>query len=279
MKILMTGATGYIGSVFADEFLNLGCSLANIGRTAQKDKRVINYSLTENYFDILESYKPDVIIHLAASFDNKDINAIIDTNIKLPLKLLEANSKTAKAKFLYIGTYWSFGDKSMPDVPIDLYSSAKKSFESFMSYYREYKNIDCVNIVLYGTYGQYDNRGKLLDYLIDCAKNKVEVNITEGKQNLNLIDVNALADEVYRLICMKRSSSNYLIASDKEYTPREMVSIISKYHELNVNFGAKKYRDIELMNPFYPENFERIIIKDELEEHIRLKFGVPNGKD
>jgi CDP-paratose synthetase len=276
MKILMTGATGYIGNVFTSVILKLGCSLANIGRTSHKDKRVINYLFTDSYLDILKSYQPDVIIHLAASFDNINIDSIIDINIKIPLKLLEANSKTVKAKFLYIGSYWSFGDKNSPGIPIDLYSSSKKSFESFMDYYREYKAVECVNVILFGTYGKSDNRGKLLDYLINSAKNKTEVNLTEGKQKLNLVSVNDLANEIYKLIRLKSSFPNYLIASNKEYTPRDIVSLISKYSKLDVNFGVKKYRDVELMNPSYPIAFEEIIIKDRLEEYIAQSFGALN---
>lgn len=279
MKILMTGGTGYVGGALAKELLKNGCSLANIGRNKHKDNRVINFLLSENFVDILKSFKPDVIIHLAASFDNKNIDSIIDVNIKLPLKLLEANSETVRAKFLYIGSYWSFGDKRSPEVPIDLYSSAKKSFESFMEYYREYKAIDCINVVLFGTYGTSDNRGKLLDYLINCAQNEVVVSLTEGKQKLNLVNVNDLAHEIYKLIKLQNTSSNYLIASNREYTPRDIVSLISKYSKIEVDFGAKKYRDVELMNPRYPMSFEKIMIKDRLEEYIAQNFGVLNGKN
>jgi len=272
LKYLLTGGTGYVGNALVSRLLASGNSVANIGRRTHLDERVINFDISYCFSSILNEFEPDVIIHIAASFGKKGLDELISVNLMTPLKLLEANTNTVQARFITIGSYWQLGDLGLPGVPIDLYSASKKSFESFLDYYSVYKGIDCIQLTLYGTYGKFDHRGKLLDYLLDSVKINKLVELTPGEQKLNLLYILDVVDEIIKISKQKgeydfRCRS---IRSDRDYSVKDLVKIISTFKYLKADFSAAEYREVELMTPIY--NADDIIIKDGLHEYLKFHF-------
>lgn len=273
MKYLLTGGTGYVGNALITRLVESGHFVANIGRRKHLDERVVNFDISNCFISIINEFKPDVIIHIAASFDNSNIDELILVNTITPLKLLKANADTIKARFITIGSYWQFGDLNTPDIPIDLYSASKKSFESYLDYFSVYKGVDCLELILYGTYGKFDNRGKLLDYLLESAKMDKFVELTPGEQKLNLLYVVDVADQIIK-VSKQTNKYNYRvrsIRSDKDYSVQELVRIISTFKYLQADFSAIEYREVELMNPIYKD--DDIILKDSLYEYLECQFG------
>jgi len=268
MKVLICGGTGYIGNTVCNQFLNKGNVVANIGRNKHPNKDVSSFDINENFENVIDDFLPDVIIYLAASFDNSDPEEVIQVNITIPLQLMVANSEH-KAKFIYIGSYWEFGSSNNEGIPIDLYSASKKSFCNFLDYFKTYCQFKCIHIVLYGTYGENDGRGKLLDYIIKQAVNNQKIRMTPGEQLLNLCAVHDVAKELYK-ICIDETedADEILICSEKEYSPKDLINIIKKQMDVEVDFGAIRYRKVELMKPIYPKSYKNIVLKDKIEDYI-----------
>ena len=78
LRIIVTGASGYIGSQLVKKLDSIGCDLAIIKRDNSdltainniKDKLNIYVydNSTECVIDIFENFKPDIIVHLASLF-------------------------------------------------------------------------------------------------------------------------------------------------------------------------------------------------------------------
>ena len=258
INVLLTGGSGFIGYSFTLYLRTIGFNVGWIGRnetSADVAWIEIDCDLEIN----IKRFKPDYVVHLAAVFDNNNVTNIVECNITLPLRILEAIKDQENAKFIYIGSYWQFGDKKTPGIPIDLYSSTKSSFSKYVDYYHEYHNVNAIELVLYGTYGPTDRRMKILDLLIHNALNSNELSLSPGEQQLNLVHVDDICDAIFKCferLNMKSAHEHFGVFSDNEYNLIELSELVSRVLGIqpNVDFGAKDYRDIEIFTPIY--NYE-----------------------
>jgi nucleoside-diphosphate-sugar epimerase len=269
---MIYGGTGYIGSMLVNALVETNNVVANVSRKRIVNDNVVNYPYEGDVKSIISNFKPEKIIYLSSSFNNCDILDIVNVNIKKPLEILQYLESNSEIEFVYIGTYWQFGDSCNKNCPIDKYSASKKAIISFFDYYNNYTNVSCKEIVLHGTYGQSDKRGKLLDYLIDKVKVMEDIDITDGRQELNLVNVQSVCDAVFDIISNYKSKK-IQIKSNLNYTPRSLIEILKSYSDVSVNFGAVEYRDIELMKLWDNPEYVPYIIEDEVEMFIKSKLN------
>ncbi|KIF50402.1 hypothetical protein H735_24975 [Vibrio owensii CAIM 1854 = LMG 25443] len=277
MKVLIFGGSGYIGGELINRLLSYGYEVGNVSRRPVNIAPVAEFSFDEDIESVLDRFEPQEIIYLSACYNNENINEIIDVNIRKPLEIIERIRRISNCNFTYIGSYWQFGDATHKGCAIDAYSASKGALVSFFDYYNTYTSVRCREIVLYGTYGEYDNRGKLLDYLLKMAKIGEKIEITEGEQELNLSEVG----EVCKVIIeqFKNTKNNKIqIKSSSNYSPKQLVDIINKNINIEVEFGAIPYRDVELMNLWDNKDYESVIIQDKIEDYIRSKLLIPSKK-
>lgn len=272
MRFLVFGGTGYIGNKLILKLIKLGFVIGNVSRRCSLIPSVINYNIRDDLKYIISEFNPDKIIYLSACFDNSNIDEIIDVNIKIPLDILKTLKGNSQVDFNYIGSYWQFGDQSYPNIPIDLYSASKKAIVSFFDYYNTYTSLTCNEIVLYGTYGESDGRGKILDLLINTSKNKTEIDLSPGMQVLNLSNVEDVCEKIIKITLHNCYRKN-IIKSDKDYTLVDIIDIISSISEVKVNIGSKKYREVELMNSVDNVDYVYHIIPDNISSYIKMRFN------
>ncbi|ETT07710.1 NAD-dependent epimerase/dehydratase family protein [Providencia alcalifaciens] len=264
MKILVFGGTSYIGSALISLLIKNGDTAINISRKEYKGIR--NYPFDFNLDELIKNELPDKIIYFSTCFDNSDINAIVNTNILKPLETINIATQH-KIKTFFIGSYWQFGDIKNTGIPIDLYSSSKKAFSSFIEYYNTYENANCTEIVLYGSYGVNDGRGKIIDLLIENTKNKIPTDLSKGEQQLNLSNVDNIVEVIYNILSMDNIEDKIEIKSSKNYTLNEIATIFINKYGSKINLGEKKYRKAEVFH--MPENnYKSIYINDTLLEYI-----------
>lgn len=269
MRILIYGGTGFIGNHLSTHLIKQGHTVGNVSRTHSTIESIANFTADSELTSAISAFKPDKIIYLAASFDNNDIQENITVNITMPLRVLQAIESTGAIEFIFTSSYWQLGNDQI-EVPIDIYSAAKKSMSDFLTFYNTYTNVCCKEILLYGVYG--DRQGKLLDDLILSAINNQKIQLTEGRQQLNLVHIDDLCNAVTAKI-LPSKNNKFTVQSSREYTPRELVSLIDIEKKLTVEWGSKPYRKVELMHPRYPSEYKKIIIKDRLPQYIKNKLA------
>lgn len=182
---------------------------------------------------------PDIVIHLAATYDSNNLSKLLESNLELPLRLTSVMQSfpCEKRKLIYAGSYWQNGDSRNPGVPIDLYSATKSSIKKYIDYYCTYKDFRAIELVLYGTFGKSDNRGKLLDSLIESAISGGSLDLSPGKQKLNLVHIDDICDGFLNAIgrldqdC-ERASESFALAAIKEFSIEDLVALVSE--RLNV---------------------------------------------
>ena len=259
---MISGAGGFLGKNLVKKLVAAGQQVACFYRDNKKNgssSLISYYQYGDSYKKVVRAitdFSPDVVIHTAAVYDPFLVDDLIGCNITLPLKMLEACKNVGNVHFIYMGSYWQFGEAGTNNIPIDLYSASKLAFESMVDYYAIRKSVFSTELVLYGMYGENDARHKLLDQLIYAAQNNLSLDLTKGEQYLNLLHVDDVSNAVIMVSKMLPKDiyhQKYCVSSENEYTIKELVNKIEQYsrNKLNVNWGAMPYRENEIFVPLY----------------------------
>jgi nucleoside-diphosphate-sugar epimerase len=266
-NIVITGATGFVGSNLTKYFLNLNyevnlivrpnSDLSNLNMTYSS----LNLFRYDNDINGLISFfkvtKPKCIIHLASNFIAEhnflQIDNLISSNITFGLHLLEAMKEASVKTLINTGTSWQhFKDEEYN--PVNLYAATKQSFESLIEYYVQAEDFKVITLKLFDTYGENDSRLKLINLLNQFAKDGTELKLSPGDQMINLVHISDICNAFNVAIKLIESQTNrshqkYFIKHPISYTLKEVISIFEEVlqKKINIIWGGKSYRKREVM--------------------------------
>ncbi|GHU71043.1 CDP-abequose synthase [Bacteroidia bacterium] len=212
MKILITGATGFVGTTLIPYLSAKGMSdLCLLIRNPQKAEQLFK-GLPLQFIHLQETgwrekvidYNPDVVLHLATLFNTRSDaeNAIklIDSNLTFSTLLLEAISHTQCTHFINIGTFTEFLYGAGEYFANNLYSATKTALRPIIRFYQTQSAWKWVNVIVYSPYGRKNQQKKVLDFMVDAMDSPTSVNFSQGEQILDFIHVDDMADFFYTLL-------------------------------------------------------------------------------
>lgn len=203
MKILITGAAGFIGSTLTTKLLALNHSVVGIDNlndyysVTLKEARLkllVNHNFTFYKADledndvitgIFKKEKPDTVINLAAQagvrYSLENPRAYIDSNIVGFINILEACRHNEVQHLIYASSSSVYGaNTSLPfsvhdniDHPLSLYAATKKANELMAHTYSSLYNIPTTGLRFFTVYGPWGRP--------DMALFMFTKNIIEGK--------------------------------------------------------------------------------------------------
>lgn len=257
-RILITGATGFLGSYLAKALLANGFDVVALKRKTSSLHRIESirskisfYDIEEFDFDTLFSIenKIDAVIHTAAVYgrDGESASEIFATNTIFPLGLLDAAIR-ANIK-LFINT-----DTALNQY-LNVYALSKNQFMQWGRYFSEKNKIHFVNLRLEHFYGRGDDDSKFTSYVINnCILNTSSLKLTFGEQRRDFIyidDVVAAYLAVLNSVCVLNEwFVEFNVGSGATVSIREFVELVHRMtgSKTNLEFGAIPYREGEEMN-------------------------------
>lgn len=285
-RILLTGVTGFIGEHLATYFLQKGYEVHAIVRPSSKLENIsiflqqglhIHVHDTQNdLIAIIESAKPDIVIHLASCFlarhTYEDIDEMLESNVIFGTKLLEAMVQNNVYRFINTGTAWQHYENRRYS-PANLYAASKQAFEVLMQYYQETTPLKTITLELFDTYGPGDKRKKLLALFAEIAESGETLAMSPGGQKIDLVHVDdvvsafALASE-YLLTEQYQYCGTYVVSSGHAITLRDLAKRYERLSgkKLSIAWGGRLYREREVMDPWH----EGIILPGWKREHSDL---------
>ena len=251
MKIGIIGSNGFLGKNLS-VFLKKKNNVKNFSSYNDLKKKWIATVCKE-----IKNYAPDIIINCAAS-------QILDDNLKSIEKLIYSNlysqsgflnaAKTQKnfIGFITFGSRWEYNQKGDYQ-PNSFYAATKHASDYLLQYFAN-KQTTIVSLKIFDTYGENDNRKKILNLLLKSYKNQTTLKLSPGKQEIdlvNILDICELVSKICTDIKIKkiRGFKKFTVSSKKPIKLIQLIKILKKNlkKNLNVKIGALGYRKSESM--------------------------------
>ena len=269
MKILITGATGFIGSWTARYFLSRGDEVIAPTRTGQYRRlepldnlKLVPGDLLDEKFvrGIFEARRPEVVIHMAAdgvTSDQRADEALQKSNYKMTMALIDAAADSGVKRFIGLGSQAEYGvhnkriDETASPAPGNFYGVYKlKAALDGMEKCRT-KKMDFAWLRLFSTFGPRDNDGYLIPFVIKSFLKGEPPKLTDCYQVWDYLYVEDIPKLIARVIdCKERFNGVYNLCSGDAVTLREVVLIIRDLARARVKpeFGAIEHRPDGLMH-------------------------------
>lgn len=272
-NILITGASGFVGSHILEDCLKNNFNVYAIFRHSKKNinfikkyKKKILPIYYNNIYEIknkLTNCKIDYVIHCATHYIKKhthnDIENIIKSNVLFSTILLDAVVNIRIKKFINLGTVWQhFNDTK--NLAFNLYAATKQSFECIFNYYKnQYTKIKFYNILLTDTFGANDKRKKLIPALLKNFNNKYRNKINIPKNlSMNLVNINEVTKCLFILLKNNFKSNNFVIKSKQDVKIFDLINFLNDNLEKKIKVdwlkNTKNYRVIKLKNLLKKDN-------------------------
>jgi len=258
MKILLTGATGFLGSHLIQAFLANGCKVAILKRSFSDTNRIKDLIGRVKSFDIdlVPLKRPfeewgrfDCVVHTATNYGRQGETAVevFEANLAFPLRLLQT------ATFFNTPTF--FNTATILHPYLNYYALSKHHFEDWGRIFADQGKIQFVNIKLGYMYGPGDNPSKFTTWIVQsCLKDIDQIGLTLGEQKIDFIYIDDVVD-AYALLLEKASKlgcgfQEFDLGSGKAVTIREFSETVKRLTGANTKlaFGAKPYRKHETMH-------------------------------
>ena len=282
MKILCTGATGFIGSNLVPALLTQRHTVAVLKRKTSGLKHLENYkgsittydySTYSDIYEVLQESKPDLLIHLATLYINKhtedDVQPILDSNICFGMHILEAMKRSGVSKILNFGTRWQHINNELYN-PANLYAATKQAFYDILRWYNK-DGIMSKTLELCDTFGPNDIRKKIVNLLVEACKNKKMIDLSPGEQILDITYVDSLVEYIIANIENDSFFDNEVIQiAGSEIKLKDLGNIIEDACGVRgfLNWGKMNYRKNEVMKPPLCNNLNIAKLEGKIENDI-----------
>lgn len=255
MKILLTGATGFLGSNLLARLIEDGHLVTILARNTSSFQRISSviegvtvHTIGDVSFrDLFNSSKIEAIIHCATNYGRGEIDPseLLDANLIMPLQLLQAGYDSGVRCFVNTDTIL---DKGVSD-----YALSKSQFREWLGKYSQ--KMVCVNIALEHFYGPHDDPTKFVSFIVRQLLDNVDsINLTLGEQKRDFIYIDDIVSAFLLIIdnctSLKSGYLDYEIGTGVTTTIRDFVELTKQTAcniQTQLNFGAIPYRENEAM--------------------------------
>ena len=267
MRVLLTGATGFLGSHLLKALVSKGYEVVVLKRSTSDMWRLKGFENTFKSYDIdlvplqmaFEEQPIDIVIHTACAYGKKgeSMQEILETNLMFGVKLLNTSISFNSKSFFNTGTFFNIGALSYKY--LNYYALSKKQFEEWLQVASD--KIQVINLKLEHMFGEQDGNDKFTTWILnELQQEKPSIPLTAGTQKRDFIYIDDVVNAY--LICLEQASQlkafNDIEVGTGELTPvKTFVTLVKSTLEklkgspieTQLNFGVLPYREGEIMEP------------------------------
>jgi len=273
MRILITGASGFIGSNLISALLNQNHEVFAIVRSKEK---IINYDWSNkvkfiikdlNGFEKadLKNINPDLIYHLAwSNLPNYEDPVHIEKNLPEQISFLRMVAESGLKKIIVAGSCLEYGlkegllNEENPLQPTTFYGLAKISVLSMLKFFKHEFNLDFLWFRIFYVYGDNQNQRSLYPSLIRAIQNGESVfKMSHGNQMRDFIHINDVIKYFLYPLSNINMSGVFNISSGRSIKVKDFVNnIINSYgSDIKIEFDHYDVPSYEPMN-FWGDNMK-----------------------
>ena len=282
MKILVTGATGFIGNYVVQELLKMG-DKEIIATSKNRDKatslswykkvKYIECNLNdpkENYFNFFG--EPDLLIHLAwEGLPNFKELYHFERNLFANYNFIKNMVSHGLKDLNIIGTCFEYGFQSgclsedLPTKPNMAYPIAKDTLRRFINQLKLRFDFKFKWIRLFYMYGKGQSPKSLIPQLDNALeRNEESFNMSGGEQLRDYLHVEKVAEYIVKISLQNRICGIINCCDGKPISIRKLIEdyLNANNKKIKLNLGFYSYPDYEPM-AFWGDNTKlRSILKE-----------------
>jgi nucleoside-diphosphate-sugar epimerase len=242
-KILITGASGFIGSFLVDEALKRGYDVAagvreKSSRKFLGDPRLrfleLDYASTESLARLLSSESFDYVIHNAGTTGTKGNGEFQTVNFNYTRHLIDALRECSRPpeKFLFMSSLAVMGPGNPetleplrvgdPERPVSAYGQSKLAAERYLVSASPFPFVILRPTAVIGP------RDRDFLSLFRWIRRGIQPRVGTHRQKLSMIYVKDLATAALDLIALPQAKSCYIASDTQAYDQEDLGAIISR---------------------------------------------------
>jgi len=267
LRILLTGATGFIGSHLARLLVSNNCEVYALVRKGSNlwriedivpKLRLVRSDLlaTDQLQHQLEKVRPDMCLHLAwYVVPGKYLTALENIDqLNASLHLASTLASLGCKRFVSIGTCFEYDigserlSETSPVKPKTLYAASKLALQTVAEQIANLTGMEFAWLRLFHLYGPFEPEPRLVpSVIISLLRNQV-ARVTKGEQVRDFLHVEDVAAAIWA-VAQSQLSGTVNIGSGQPVTVREIIERIGEIigrREL-IEFGGLAYNPSDPM--------------------------------
>ena len=234
------------------DVIGLEYSLENLHRIAFENFKV--YSTNDTVLDtVFKENDFYAVIHLATLYkrQSEPIFDLLNTNINLPVQLLELSGKYNVNLFLNTDSF--FNNPKYSYSYLSDYTLSKKHSLEWIKLLASSSTCKVVNMKVFHMFGENDAPGKFVPFIIkEIINNVPTLDLTPGNQTRDFIyvkDVVFAFEHVINFFIDLQGYQEFEIGTGKSYTIKDFATAVKEVTNSKtvLNFGGLPYREGEIM--------------------------------
>ena len=294
MKVLITGASGFVGSHVARLLVAEGCEVYALVRESSNRWRIRDILPSmylrqsdlvafENVNTYLQEIKPELCIHLAwYAVPGKYLNSQENLDsIQASLNLFSQLAELGCKRFVGIGTCFEYDlslgylSESSLTKPITLYAATKVALSTILQQFAQITEMEVAWIRLFYQYGPMEDERRLIPGIISSLLRDEVVKTTKGEQIRDFLHIEDVASAIWA-VAKSNVSGVVNVGSGQPVTvgqiALELGNLLGKPDLIHL--GALPYRPNDPM--FICANNELLRKKTDWTQKYNLTTGLKN---
>jgi UDP-glucose 4-epimerase len=294
MRLLLTGASGFVGATTLRFALEAGHQVTAVVRPGSAARRLAPYAgcftridtdlrHVENLAAAMRAQQTEAVLHLAwsgvenvARFDHRQIS----DNIEVACSLLEAATAASVGAFIGIGSQGEYGagstmtEDALP-TPTTMYGAAKVATFYLTRQLAAQAKMRHAWLRLFSTYGPDDNDGWLIPTLVTEMLAARRPRTTPGTQFWDWLHVDDVARGILAVAMTPTAEGIFNLGSGDAISVREVVDTIRDLAApgMELVFGEIPFRPDQVM--FMRADIRRLREVTGWRPLIAIKDGLP----
>jgi UDP-glucose 4-epimerase len=270
MRVLLTGASGFVGSHVLARFLRAGEHTVAIvlrpGRTPRRIQHLLDsieviagdLAQPEALVEPVRRFVPEIVVHAAwavPSTKNRDNTEHAD-HVSHTIELVKLAHAAGARHFVGLGSQAEYGaaanraDEEHPAQPTTLYGTAKLCAGLLAGKLCARFGIRFAWLRLFAAYGPGEDPDWLIPSMCRALLAGLRPATTRGEQVADYLYVEDAADAIYRVAILPSANGIFNLGSGQGHTVREVIECVRDLvaPQAQIGFGELAYAPDQVMH-------------------------------